>query len=189
MKPLLLLPLVVLLQQCTTTPQDPGINVRAFYDENLPSDLSLTPLPILRSPLLEKRWGKPKTSVLPDGSYRISYNLPDSSFESLDIHVAPGAINTDAPTPPPYGHIGFDEKKQTPVPKESPQEWGTATILGKPIHTYCVYAGDGADAASYSSITFPVEKPGFPAAFSVRLTTTSNTSEELSRSYMESVRF
>lgn len=190
MKPLLLLPLVVLLQQCAPTPKPEENEFARFYDDGLPSDLSLTKLPIVKSPALEKRWGKPKISVLPDGSYKITYLSPRSSFEALSIYVRPGFKNTDAPKPPPYGSIGFDEKTNAPIPVKTPQEWSTAKIMGKPVHTYCDYAGDGADPASFDSITFSPEIPGSPA-FNLTLSATSNTEiyENTARSYMETVKY
>lgn len=190
MKSLLLLPLVILLQQCAPSSKPEENQFARFHEDGLPSDLSLTKLPIVKSPALEKRWGKPNVSVLPDGSYKITYLNPQRSFEALSIYVSPGYKNTDAPNPPPYGSIGFDEKTNSPIPVKTAQPWSTATIMGKPVHTYCDYAGDGADPASFDSITFSPEIPGSPA-FNLTLSATSNTETPhlTAHSYMETVKY
>lgn len=186
--PLLQIPFLLFLQQCSPSSGPEKNDFSAFYQEGLPADLALTSLPVVKSPSLQKRWGKPKVAVLPDGSYRLSYVHPRESFETLDIYVRPGPKNTDGPTAPPYGHIGFDEKTKSPVPQKSPQEWDTVTILGKPVHAYCDYAGDGADPASYSTITFTPEKAGAPV-FNLTVTATSNIAGETAYAYMDTVSY
>lgn len=188
MKPLLLLPLAILLQQCSPSTDPTENRFARFHEDGLPSDLSLTKLPLVKSPALEKRWGRPKASVLPDGSYKITYVNPRSSFEALSIFVSPGSRNTDAPHPPPYGSIGFDEKTRSPVPVKTPQEWQTTTILGERVHAYCEYAGDGADPASFSTITFTPENRG-GTVFNLTVTATSNIAAETAYAYMDTVSY
>lgn len=193
MKKVLAALLLPFLTQCATSPaedaEDPGLNRTPYHlAEKKTSSLADTTLPVLRSPTLEKRWGNPKITVLPNGGYHLSYSKPRDSFEGLSIYAVPGTLDSDAPTPPSYRDLGYDEKKKMPTTVLVKQAWETVDIAGRPTHVYTDSPGGGADPLQLSTVTFPVSRSGKPAA-SVRVTGTSNleAGDEVIHSYMRTV--
>jgi len=190
---LLLAGLLPFLCQCATTPpgddKDPGLDRVPYHlAEKKSPTLAGVNLPILRSPILEKRWGKPEITILENGGYYLHYSKPRDSFEGLSIYASPGTLDSDAPTPPSYRDIGFDEKKKQPTTITVKQDWDTVDIAGRPTHVYTDSPGSGADALQLSTVTFPVSRPGKPAT-SYRITGTSNLDggDKVILSYMRTV--
>lgn len=194
MKPhhLILATLLPWLCQCAAPPadqEDPGLDRSPYHlaDKTSPSLAGVT-LPILRSPALERRWGRPKITILPNGGYHLRYTKPGDEFEGLSIFATPGTIDSDAPQPPSYQGIDYDHKKKEMISVKVKQTWLTADIAGRPTHAYTDNPGGGADPLELSTVTFPVQKAGKPAA-SYRVTGTSNLDdgEKVILSYMRTV--
>jgi hypothetical protein len=193
MKRLLLLPLTIVLQQCASGPKeiaDKGIDRVPFHRAEKTDSLAGVSIPVLRSPVLEKSWGKPEITVLSDGSYHLHYSKPGSSFESLAIYGIPGSLNSDSATPPTYRVMDFDPKKKIPITVVRNQQWETIHLLDRPIHVYTDNPGSGADAFELSTVTFPHPLPGKPVG-SYRITSSSNLDDATKaiHSYMKTVSF
>lgn len=193
MKRLLLLPLAALLQQCASGPReivDKGIDRVPFHQAEKTKSLDGVAIPVLRSPALEKSWGKPEITVLPNGGYHIYYSKPGSSFEGLAIYGIPGTLNSDAPAAPTYRTLDFDPKKNIPITVVRTQEWRTINILDRPIHLYTANPGSGADAFELSTVTFSHQIPGKPIG-SYRITSSSNLddADKAIQSYIKTVSF
>ncbi|WAC21404.1 hypothetical protein OVA24_08390 [Luteolibacter sp. SL250] len=182
----------LLLTQCATTPEeekDPGLDRSPYHlAEKTSPTLAGVNLPILKSPALEKRWGSPRITILPTGGYHLRYTKPGNEFESLSIYAAPGTLDSDAPTPPGYFDMGYDEKKGEPISIPVKQSWRTVDIAGRSTHVYTDSPGSGADPLQLSTVTFPASRPGKHAA-SFRVTATSNLEdgESIILSYMRTV--
>lgn len=186
-----LLPLLF-LTQCATPPKeekDPGLDRSPYHlaEKKSPSLAGVT-LPVLKSPALEKRWGSPRITILPNGGYHLNYSKPGEEFEGLSIYAAPGTRDSDAPTPPGYWDMSYDEKKGEAISIPVKQSWRTVDIAGRPTHVYTDSPGSGADPLQLSTVTFPTSRPGKPAA-SYRVTGTSNLEdgEKVILSYMRTV--
>jgi hypothetical protein len=186
-----ILPLLF-LTQCATPPQDerdPGLDRSPYHlaEKHSPS-LAGVSLPILKSPALEKRWGRPRITILPTGGYHLKYSKPGDEFEGLSIYAAPGTRNSDAPTPPAYWDTSYDERKGEAISVPVKQSWRTVDIAGRATHVYTDSPGSGADPLQLSTVTFPINRSGKPAA-SYRVTGTSNLEdgEKMILSYMRTV--
>lgn len=183
-----------ILTQCTSTKppgekNNPGLDRGPYHmAEKKSASLTGVALPILRSPSLEKRWGKPEITILPSGGYSLQYSKPGDSFETLSVYAAPGTLDSDSPTPPTYTDMGYDEIRKEPIPVEVKQSWRTVSIAGRPTHVYTDSPGGGADPLQFSTVTFPVQNPGKPAA-SYRVTASSNLedADNIILSYMRTV--
>jgi hypothetical protein len=183
---------LLFLTQCATTPKeekDPGLDRSPYHlaEKTSPSLAGVT-LPILKSNTLEKRWGRPRITILPTGGYHLNYKKPGEEFEGLSIYAAPGTLNSDAATPPSYLSINYDERKREAVTVPVKQSWRTVDIAGRPTHVYTDSPGSGADPLQLSTVTFTAYRPGKPAA-SFRITATSNLGdgEKVILSYMRTV--
>ncbi|HVJ46725.1 MAG TPA: hypothetical protein VM511_10095 [Luteolibacter sp.] len=190
MKRLLLLIAPLLTQCATQNPHTKEIDRVPFHRAAETSSLEGVTIPVLHSAKLEKRWGKPKITVLPDGSYHLSYSKSGNGFETLSIYGVPGSINSDAPTAPTYQDIGYDEKRKTATMVPYQQKWQTIEILGRPIHLYIDNPGGGADAFQLSTVTFSHQIPGKPIG-SYRIVSSSNIDGpgEVIDSYIKTVTF
>lgn len=181
MKKSALLLLLPLLQQCgTKTDVTSGIDRTPFHHAPNVRNLDGVAIPVLRSSPLEKRWGKPEIAVTADGGYHLSYRKPGDHFEGLDIYGIPGVINSDAPNPPDIIHYET----------RTPQKWQNYFIAGMAIHVFVETPGGGDTPSTVSTVTFPVQLQGKPAA-SYRIVATSNDGENSAaiRSYLTSVSF
>lgn len=180
------------LTQCATPPEDendPGLDRSPYHlAERNSSSLAGVTLPVLESPALEERWGRPRITILATGGYHLQYTKPGDGFESLSIYAASGTRDSDAPTPPTYPDMGYDEKKGEVITIRVKQSWRSVDIAGRPTHVYTDSPGGGADPLQLSTVTFPANRPGKPAA-SYRVTGTSNMEdgEKVILSYMRTV--
>lgn len=184
---------LLLLAHCgpelAPTLPDRGLDIQAFHGVHAPEKRASITIPILRSPELERRWGKPQITVLADGTYRLEYSKPGNHWETLTIYGTPGRIDSDGPEAPPVRAIGIS-KNGKPQGVYIKQQWRTTTILGRPIHFHETDQGTGADPVMHSTVTFPIERPGQPVA-SYRLTATSNQqdAEVIISSYFSTATF
>jgi hypothetical protein len=179
------------LTQCAPdTSADPGLSLEQYHSIEPAKTLDGVKIPVMRSPSLDRKWGKPEITVLPNGGYSLYYSAPNQNFESLRIYGVPGRIDSDAPEPPSVIDVAWDNKTNNPTTKPYPQKWSTVNLLGRPVHCYALAAGGGADAPQISTVTFPIERPGFPVA-SYRIVSSSNLADSgaASESYLESVSF
>ncbi len=188
--PFLLIPLFTGCAVEKMKEEDPGIPTTPYHMAEPVRSLDGVKIPVMRSAELERKWGKPRIVVLPDGGYSLSYSKPGSSFETLRIYGAPGTIDSDAPEPPPYTDIAFDPETRNVTTARYPQKWNTVTLIGRPIHYYLHSPGGGADAPQWSTVTFPLHWPDGPSA-SYRIMTTSNLYEEkdVQERYLKTVTF
>lgn len=183
MKKAALLVLIPLLQHCGTRPaaqSGDGLDRTPFHHAPTAKNLDGVTISILRSPSLEKRWGKPEIAVTPEGGYHLSYRKPGDHFEGLDIYALPGSLDSDAPNPPDIIHYET----------RSPQKWRNYFIAGIVVHAFVETPGGGDTPATVSTVTFPVSLSGKPTA-SYRIVATSNNGEDSKeiRTYLTSASF
>ncbi len=184
----ILLGLPLLLAHCASDPNpkdSSGTEVAAQREKS--NNLADIEIPLLHSPELERRWGKPTVSVYEDGSYRLSYVDPNASFESLSISGGPDRVDTDGPVAPTYS--GAYPLPDGRVPEFS-QDWKTATVLGKPTHYYQSGSESGADAPEFTTVTFPVELPGKPvASYSLRAASNKENAKKEVEGFFKTAQF
>lgn len=183
-----MLGLPLLLAHCASDPKpkgSSGTEVAAQREKS--NNLADIEIPLLHSPALERRWGKPTVSVYEDGSYRLSYVDPNAEFESLSISGKPGSFDTDGPVAPTYS--GAYPLPDGRVPEYS-QDWSTATVLGKPTHYYQSGSESGADPPEFTTVTFPVELPGkLVASYSLCATSNEETAEKEVEGFFKTAQF
>lgn len=126
-------------------------------------------VPVLRSPMLEKRWGKPDLLVGPHGGYLLHYQDPSNSHRFLNIYGTSKSFLPAGPLPPPYTDLGLDPKTKTFNPKEVNQLWSFAEVAGRTIR-YCISEGaQGNTPAQFSTETFRLTAPdGRSASYMLR---------------------
>ncbi|HEX2751391.1 MAG TPA: hypothetical protein VHM91_25500 [Verrucomicrobiales bacterium] len=135
----------------------PGIDTRNLNRMDEGGSKEGIRVPFLHAPDLEKRWGKPKLTVAPDGSYALSYSNPKRRFQHLTIYGSPGKFPTAGPVPPSYIDVDFTPAGPTTAPKR--QTWRTTTHLGHTLR-YCVTSPDsGADVAELTTETIALAGP------------------------------
>ncbi|MBK1834418.1 hypothetical protein [Roseibacillus ishigakijimensis] len=113
-------------------------------------------IPILRSPTLEKNWGPPTIETSPQGTYRLSYQHPEESFERLVIY--------GSPLPFPVLSSAPDEERDHLVDGELgivtiPQSWRSTNIMDREIRWFTETTGGGADGDYFSTEGFPLTAP------------------------------
>lgn len=173
----------------TSSTQDSGINPVPFniadndgLSSSNPADAKV---PLLRSPALEKRWGKPKLSILADGSYRLRYDKPKDSFESLLIMGSPKTFPTVGDLPPAYQASYPDANGKFGKPIQP--EWQAPVIIAGKSFRFAQYSDlSGADPIRYASETLTLTAPDGRSG-SYRIVADSNLEIENPRSYIETV--
>lgn len=105
-------------------------------------------IPILKSPFLEKKWGKPEISTSPDGLYRLYYDDPEGSFDNFTITGSPKPLVTFGDTPPPIGGMGTS----------TPQEWETTRIMGQEVK-YFIETSGGNNGEMWATEAFSLTSP------------------------------
>lgn len=130
-------------------------------------------IPVLRSPSLEKRWGKPKLLVGPKGGYLLRYEDPKDDETHLTILGSPTMYRTAGPIPPPYTEIGCDREANTVTPKEVSQVWRRTSVAGREVRYYTAEGFAGDQPAQLSTETFRLTAPDGRFA-SYRIRTASN---------------
>jgi len=129
-------------------------------------------VPVLHSPDLEKRWGKPKLLVGPKGGYAMRYTDRRQKDLHLTVFGSPEMFPIAGLTPPPYTELIRDPKNNTIHPVEVDQMWRLVMIGGRPVR-YCVTEG-GADGqpVEYSTETFRLTAAdGREASYRIRVST------------------
>lgn len=126
-------------------------------------------VPMMRSPMLEKRWGKPSLLVGPNGGYLLHYQDPSNPHRFLNIYATAKKYLPAGPLPPPYTDLGFDPKTKTINPREVNQLWSFADIAGRTIRYYVSEGSEGNNARLYSTETFRLTAPdGREASYMLR---------------------
>jgi hypothetical protein len=153
-------------------------------------DLSRIKVPILRSTVLEKRWGKPRTLSGPKGGYAMRYQDPRNNSRHVTIFGSPDSFPIAGITPPPYTELGRDHKNNTYEPKEVQQLWQLATVNGRLVR-YCISeGGDEGHPDQLSTETFRTTAPdGRNASYRIRLATDSSKPENTPKALLESLSF
>ncbi|MDQ8189258.1 hypothetical protein [Roseibacillus persicicus] len=123
---------------------------QAELRESLQEAKSLTAIkvPILKSSLLEKKWGKPEIYTSPEGLYRLYYNDPESSFDNFTITGSPEPLLTFGETPPPMGGMG----------PSTPQEWQSTRIMGQEVK-YFIETSGGNNGEMWATEAFSLTSP------------------------------
>jgi hypothetical protein len=133
-------------------------------------DASRITIPMLRAPRLEKRWGKPKLLVGPQGGYALRYQNPESSTEHMTIFGSPEKFRKAGFIPPPYTDVGHDPKKMTFTPIEVRQKWQSTRIAGTTVRYYISQGESGGEPLQYSTETLPLTAPdGRFASYRIRV--------------------
>lgn len=126
-------------------------------------------VPVLRSAVLEKRWGKPRLLVGPNGGYALRYENPRRPGTHLTIFGSARKYPTAGPFAPPYTDLGADAGSGTFSPREVAQSWKSTLIAGREVR-YCIAeAGSEDDPVQYTTETFRLTAPdGRTASYRLR---------------------
>lgn len=127
--------------------------------DGAPGDPAAVKVPLLKSPALERRWGRPALKVKADGSYELTYQNPARSFQMLSIYGAPGSFPRAGATPPNLADLDYDPATKQMVPVSRPQQWQTITIAGQAVRYYVAQPDSGADPARMRTETFTLTAP------------------------------
>ena len=153
-------------------------------------DPSRISIPVLRSPALEKRWGKPELLVGPKGGYLLRYEDPKDDDTHLTILGSPTMFKAAGPIPPPYTEIGFDKKANTVTPKEVSQMWRRTSVEGRDVRYYTAEGFSGDQPAQISTETFRLTAPdGRTASYRIRTASNDDNPANSAESLMRSVAF
>lgn len=153
-------------------------------------DPSRISIPVLRSPALEKRWGKPQLLVGPKGGYLLRYEDPKDDDTHLTILGSPTMFKTAGPIPPPYTEIGFDRKTNTVTPKEVSQVWRKTTVADRDVRYYTAEGFAGDQPAQISTETFRLTAPdGRTASYRIRTATNDENPANEAESLIRTVSF
>lgn len=137
-------------------------------------DPSRIAVPVLRSPMLEKRWGKPSLLVGPHGGYLLRYQDPSNKSRFLAIYGTSKNYLPAGPLPPPYTDLGIDPKTRTFNPREVNQLWSFANVGGRTIRYYISEGPQEKLPAVYSTETFRLTAPdGRDASYMLRASSKS----------------
>jgi hypothetical protein len=135
-------------------------------------DPSRIVIPMLHSPVLEKRWGKPRLLVGPKGGYALRYGDPSRVSRHVTIFGSPEKFNTAGSVPPPYTELGHDKNDNTFNPVEVSQKWQFVEIAGKNVRFYISQGASGNEPMQYSTETFRLKAPdGRTASYRIRVST------------------
>ena len=198
MKPLVVSALVAILPclcSCNIPGRADGIDPNPFHlledrATTANRDPSRISIPVLHSPALEKRWGKPKMLVDAKGGYALRYQDPRDQHRNLTVFGSPDMFPIAGLTPPPYTELGMDPKKRTFAPVEVRQMWQLATINGNMVR-YCITEGESGDQApQMSTETFRMTAPdGRVASYRIRCATDESTPKNGVKALLETLAF
>lgn len=149
-------------------------------------DPSRITVPVLRSPSLEKRWGKPRLLVGHAGGYALSYRDPADKNRQLTIFGSPKKYQPAGLIPPPYTDLGRNAELKTFTPEEVSQGWQSIEVAGKKVRYYISEGSSGEQPMQYSTETFRLTAPdGRSASYRIRCASVSpkkgNSVEDLMR--------
>ena len=126
-------------------------------------------VPMLRSPMLEKRWGRPSLLVGPKGGYLLRYQDPSDKNRFLNIYGTAKEYLPAGPLPPPYTDLGIDPKTKTFNPQEVNQLWKFVDVSGRNVRYFISEGAQGTLPAQYSTETFRMTAPdGREASYMLR---------------------
>jgi hypothetical protein len=132
-------------------------------------DPSRIAVPMLRAPVLEKRWGKPTLLVGPKGGYLLRYQDPSDQNRFLAIYGTAKSYLLAGPLPPPYTDLGIDPETNTFNPREVNQLWSFAQVAGRTVRYYISEGPQEKLPAVYSTETFRMTAPdGREASYMLR---------------------
>ncbi len=147
-------------------------------------------VPVLRSPALEKRWGKPRLLVGPKGGYALRYEDPANHDRQLTVFGSPQLFQTAGPIPPPYTSLGFDARKNSYAPGEVSQPWQSLQLAGRKVRYYIAEDHSDGHPAQYSTETFRLTAPdGRTASYRIRSASEKSKAAEDVASLMQTVSF
>jgi hypothetical protein len=142
-------------------------------------DPSRISVPVLSSPALDKRWGKPKLLVGPKGGYALRYQDPASPKRHLTVFGSPLRYRTAGPLPPPYTKVGYRKESNAFSAVEISQTWRKTLIAGEDVR-FCIGEANFIDPITqFSTETFRLTAPdGRTASYRIRCTSDSTKPEE-----------
>jgi hypothetical protein len=142
-------------------------------------DASRISVPVLSSPALEKRWGKPKLLVGPKGGYALRYQDPGDANRHLTIFGSPQLYRTAGPIPPPYTRVGYGKETKTFSAAEVSQSWRKTRIVDKDVR-FCIAEANFIDPVmQFSTETFRLTAPdGRTASYRIRSSSDNSKPEE-----------
>ncbi|MBC8125929.1 MAG: hypothetical protein H8M99_02120 [Gloeobacteraceae cyanobacterium ES-bin-144] len=153
-------------------------------------DPSRISVPVLRSPVLEKRWGSPKLLVGPKGGYALRYTNSKNNANHLTIFGSPQHYKPAGLIPPPYTDLGHDKKMKTFNPVEVSQTWSYVTIAGKSVRYYISQGPSGDEGTQFSTETFRMTAPnGRTASYRIRVSTVGANPKEQAPGLIQSCAF
>lgn len=132
-------------------------------------DASRISVPVLRSPVLEKHWGKPRLLVGPKGGYALRYENPANHAHLLTIFGSPTRYPTAGDTPPCYTRLDIDRRQGTLTPVSVSQQWQEVELVGRKVR-FCITDGpQDRQPAMFSTETFRLTAPdGRTASYRLR---------------------
>lgn len=141
-------------------------------------DASRIKVPVLRSAALEKRWGKPRLLVGPNGGYALRYEHPRQRGSHLTIFGSARKYPVAGPFAPPYTDLGADPQSGTFSPREVAQSWQNVRIAGRGVR-YCIAeARSDEDPVQYTTETFRLTAPdGRTASYRLRSASASGSAD------------
>lgn len=146
-------PFVLLEKQATAANRDP----------------SRITVPVLRSPAMERKWGKPRLLVGPKGGYALRYEDPADSSNQLTIFGSPATYPTAGRVPPPYTELALAGAGGLVQPREVDQVWREVRIAGREVRYYISEGSIGGEPPQFSTETFRLTAPdGRTASFRLR---------------------
>lgn len=187
----------VLFSQCRSLTPGRAEGIEANPFELLEKDASIAArpldrigIPMMESPELERRWGKPKALVGPKGGYGLRYEDPKRSGVHVTIFGSPKSYSVAGAVPPPYTDLQVDRQTGTVNPVEVVQSWRVARVAGQPIR-YCITeGGTTAGPLQYSTETIRIKAPdGRSASYRVRMGMTSGHPLGPVEKVLETLRF
>ena len=111
-------------------------------------------IPILYSPELQQKWGRPTYEKAPNGNHLVIYKDPSTPFNTLEI------VGTRKPfptmdTPPRLSRLTY-EGGDGPVQTYIPQSYRTVKAAGQNVEWFQHSEGGGADGPLFSTVGFSV---------------------------------
>lgn len=132
-------------------------------------DASRISVPVLRSRVLEQRWGQPRLLVGPKGGYALRYENPANHAHLLTIFGSPTLYPTAGATPPCYTRLDVDRQQGTLTPVSVSQQWQELTVAGRPVRCCITDGPQDPQPALFSTETFRLIAPdGRTASYRLR---------------------
>ena len=153
-------------------------------------DASRIVVPLLRSLTLERRWGKPKLLVGPQGGYVLRYENPKNRAHQLTIFGSPTLYPPARRTPPAYTRLDIDKAQGTLTPVAVKQQWQQVTMAGRTVR-FSITDGPGDNQlALFSTETFRLTAPdGRTASYRLRAAAPGNDQASAASEFFKTAAF